>query len=180
VSAPIAKSSSRPLGKRLSFPPDYFSNSRPADLTSSSSAAKGNSGGVRDKQDETQTQGQTQTQRQVRCVKQFHPLTGKLLRVYPSLKAAGKAMRVQWTQDIAKCCAGLTKTSNEFVWRYSARKMTGSLSVRLFYLCSDRINLRGQYCFRGYICYNSLTCCATACDRRRYLTERNLLKIMSK
>lgn len=129
--ASTTKSAIRPYGKRLSFPPDYFSNSRPADATTSSSTARARgSSGVRDKQEETQTQtqtqGHTQGQGHVRCVKQFHPLTGTLLHVYPSLKAAGKAMRAQWTQDLSKCCLGFSKTSAEFVWRYSARTMTGS------------------------------------------------------
>jgi hypothetical protein len=164
VLAPTAKSSSRPLGKRLSFPPDYFSNSRPSDLTSSSSTARGSC--VRDKQDETQTRGQ------VRCVKQFHPLTGKLLRVFSSLKAARNAMRVPSTQDIAKCCSGMTKTSNEFVWRYSARKMTGSLSV-LFTDLVIGLTCQCSY-FSCSTCFNPLKCCAMACNSRGYLKERNL------
>lgn len=81
---------------------------------------------VLDKREETQTQNQSRNR--FRCVEQYHPLTGKLLHVYPSLQAATDAMQVTQRKDISRCCGGATKNSAEFVWRYSARTMTGSPS----------------------------------------------------
>ena len=51
-------------------------------------------------------------------VAQYDPESGKLLAVFPSIKAAAESIYGGSPSDICQCCKGRGKTAYGYVWRY--------------------------------------------------------------
>ena len=52
-----------------------------------------------------------------KCVEQIHPVTGQVLRVYPSVTAAANCMGIA-KSSINSCCNGKVQTCGRFKWRF--------------------------------------------------------------
>ena len=57
------------------------------------------------------------TNNEAKCVEQIHSETGQVLRIYPSVTAAAKFMKISQS-NISSCCNGKKQTCCGFKWRF--------------------------------------------------------------
>ena len=58
-----------------------------------------------------------QSQLETKCVEQINPITGQVLRIYPSIAAAANFMEIS-KSSIHNCSNGKRQTCAGFKWRF--------------------------------------------------------------